>query len=236
MTVTYRTYQTALLIWDHDKEDWTFASARACVARWKSTNAIHLVGSICGEPGVQEIGDAWFCQHHYNRAETWRSKAPEPDYAADAAERRAWEREHVQDEREHRRELEERRRSIYLVYYIRRVSDGRVKIGTTGSIGNRLSTLRGQHGALQVLLTHSGGRDEEARLHGVFDAWRLGRTEWFNLGRPLAQHILRLRRAQEIRTTQLRGTLGIGELREICKGAPAEPTPLPYLPPKQRAS
>lgn len=70
-----------------------------------------------------------------------------------------------------------RRRST-VVYFLRR-SNGDIKIGFTGFFDQRLATLRGEHGPLDILLVAQGGRMVEGFLHRRFAHARIGGTEWF---------------------------------------------------------
>lgn len=63
-----------------------------------------------------------------------------------------------------------------LVYYVR-VREGRIKIGYTTQMKQRLSALRVDE--TELLATEPGGRDAEAQRHTQFAHLRIGRTEDF---------------------------------------------------------
>lgn len=83
------------------------------------------------------------------------------------------------------------------VYYVQR-ADSLIKIGYTGRpLQYRLSALRREHGPLEVLATHKGGRDAEDAQHKRFKDCRVT-GEWFRPEPELLAHIERInsRRAQ----------------------------------------
>jgi hypothetical protein len=85
------------------------------------------------------------------------------------------------------------------VYYVQR-SDGLVKIGYTGRLLQyRLSALRREHGPLEVLATHKGGRDAERAQHAHFHHLRVV-GEWFRPEPELLAHVQRInsRRVPEV--------------------------------------
>src|SRR5580704_8204176 len=58
--------------YDETAGDYRLETGRVCMARWASTNGSHAAGHLCGEPATKQAGDTDVCQHHYNRAMTWR--------------------------------------------------------------------------------------------------------------------------------------------------------------------
>lgn len=64
------------------------------------------------------------------------------------------------------------------VYFVRDPATGRVKIGCTYHLKNRLYNLRRQHPGLELLATAPGGRRAEAALHDLVKAHHVGH-EWF---------------------------------------------------------
>ena len=119
-----------------------------CTARWATANQAHREGDLCGEPAAERLGDIDLCAHHYGRALDWFYKChvPEAPERMEAARREASERARLIAEE----------RSI--VYYLRRESDGLIKIGFSTNYPSRLNTLRAEHGPLRLLLATAGGR------------------------------------------------------------------------------
>jgi Meiotically Up-regulated Gene 113 (MUG113) protein len=75
------------------------------------------------------------------------------------------------------------------VYFIRRPSDGRIKIGYTNNVRNRLNDLRGQHGErLEILAREPGGKSRESVLHNQFSEHRR-RGEWFDAAPELLAYV-----------------------------------------------
>lgn len=173
-----------------------------CVARWASGGRGHRQGDFCGDTVFRRLADADLCTHHY-----WR----------------AYDRVLTLERREHRQldaELYGSRTwepdAAEVVYYLRRVSDGLIKIGTSSIFRARLSGLRGEHGALQLLLTHRGDRDREYQMHRKFARLRVAHTEFFRPGKPLLTFIVNVRRRQHAEHV-LRGTVPMAELLAIAE-------------------
>lgn len=72
-----------------------------------------------------------------------------------------------------------------VVYFI--ANGGKVKIGYTTNLKNRLSSLALR--ADSVLVALDGGPDLERALHGHFAARRSGNTEWFELAPDIFRYI-----------------------------------------------
>ena len=212
-----------LAVYDYDGRDYTRPDDPVCMARWASTNSAHAAGSICGAPATHDAGDVDLCRHHFDRVYEWRfweepvKRAKEKTAAIKAAD--AEYRQAVIDSEIHRERVRAERS---LVYYIRRTSDGMVKIGTTAAFKSRMNALRAEHGELQILLTHSGGRAEELKAHREYDAYRIQGTEWFRPVRTLLDAICIERRIVRYRETQQPGALKIGELEKLAKAAPRD--------------
>lgn len=196
---------------------------RVCVARWATGNSDHEAGDLCGRPASCTVADVDLCTHHYKRLRDWRCwelpvrEADERTKAIRAADERY--RQALYDSEIGR---EQARTEISLVYFIRRTSDGMIKIGTTTAFGRRMSTIRGQHGALQILLTHGGARAEEQKLHKQFDAYRIGSTEWFRPTRTLLQWIYAQRMCFRYHETQQPGAVTVKALRKLAGAAPRD--------------
>lgn len=182
-----------------------------CTARWASDNAAHAAGDLCGRPAVESIGDSDVCEHHRKRALTWfynyRLKLPRV---------RQQQLEEAQIEAATQARLAAEARSI--VYYLRRHSDGMIKIGFSASYPGRLTSLRGEHGELSLLLAYAGGRKEENQAHKIWAAARItARREWFRPELPLLLGILRLRNASRARQNRLPEQVPITEIRALIK-------------------
>ena len=66
-----------------------------------------------------------------------------------------------------------------VVYFLRRASDGAIKIGHTTDYHTRLATLRAEHGEMELLGLMDAGRIAESSLHFNYDRSRIGKTEFF---------------------------------------------------------
>jgi hypothetical protein len=76
----------------------------------------------------------------------------------------------------------------WVVYFIQPSGrDGLIKIGTTSNPGQRLRRLRASDD--HVLLMLPGTFRQERMLHAVFDADRVGRSEWFRPSLALLEFI-----------------------------------------------
>jgi hypothetical protein len=234
--------QPVLLVWDYDRQEYVIGVTRVCMALWASASSGHAKGDVCGEEPAHRVGDVPVCQHHYDRAEEWAWKVARDEHIAVERERDELEEERARwgtvlaRREKRRREIAaharaREREAASLVYYIRRVSDGMVKIGFSSAISTRLSDLEREHGELQLLHTSPGGRAEEDALHDQFSAWHC-EGEWFHPGRPLMNWI----RSERVRTrpARVRGTVSLGVLAEVSKGAPSKPLPARYVPRRTR--
>ena len=84
------------------------------------------------------------------------------------------------------------RTAASLVYYVRRESDGMIKIGTSRTFATRFAALSQEHGPLLILAVHRGAHREEHLVHARFRALR-GEGEWFRPELRLMEHILKAR-------------------------------------------
>lgn len=75
-----------------------------------------------------------------------------------------------------------------MIYYVRRLDTGEIKIGHSGNVPQRMATLRSEAGPLELLATTPGGRAEEHALHQRFQ-WFNTRGEWFVSSTSLINHI-----------------------------------------------
>jgi hypothetical protein len=77
-----------------------------------------------------------------------------------------------------------------LVYYMR--IGNRVKIGTTGNLKSRLSTINPE----ELMATEPGGRERERARHDQFKELRT-HGEWFRLEEPLVSYMEKLKKLSE---------------------------------------
>lgn len=78
-----------------------------------------------------------------------------------------------------------------MIYFVRSVETGNIKIGCTGDVKKRIAQLTSEHGKLQLLGVLVGGRAFENALHRAFAEYRveeLGR-EWFKDNGSLRHYI-----------------------------------------------
>jgi hypothetical protein len=143
---------------------------------------------LCGNTGKHDVGGASFCDGHYERITAWLEEQLEKVASVD----RDW-------------MMGSEATGRQVVYYLRRESDGLIKIGTSSRFGNRLRTLRGEHGPLRILLTHVGDREREQKLHATFAGWWV-EGEWFQPGAGLLEWIAEVRRRPVNANTAVSGT------------------------------
>jgi hypothetical protein len=188
-----------IAVWDASANCYVQASASVCVAAGDSP------GSLCGGEVFRRLGGAGLCAEHYGRALYDRRaifRQEDEDYGWSFDERR-WDADAAE-----------------VVYYLLRESDGLIKIGTSTIFRNRLSGLRGEHGALRILLTHRGDRICEQGMHMRFRDLRVT-GEWFRPGKPLVAWILEVRRRQEkiVPSGLLPGTVALSDVVRLVKTA-----------------
>jgi hypothetical protein len=123
---------------------------------------------------------------HRLRAEGARQERDLAREAASEARRLA-----VEVERERVRAAEAARAEVSLVYFVRRESDGLIKIGTSRGLAARMRSLKRHHGSLRLLAVEGGERREEAVLHRKFAALRV-EGEWFRPELPLLEYVYAL--------------------------------------------
>ncbi|SRR6266571_2337937 len=189
----------------------------ACTARWAAGNGSHRAGDLCGQPAAEQVGDSDVCPHHYKRALDWfyKRKIGLPEQHQRAHE------ESMRRAAEATRAAAEARG---VVYYIRRTSDGMIKIGTITVFRRRMATHRREHGEIQILLTHGGAAKDEHAIHQKFDVYRIGGwgSEWFRPARPLLNWILSTRSTERHKKTQGLDILPVTELRKLIKATPKD--------------
>lgn len=94
-----------------------------------------------------------------------------------------------------------------VVYYLRRLRDGAIKIGMSRRLGKRIEDLSVLYGQLDLLATEPGARIHETRRHRQFEDDRLqepeytygfGASEWFRPSQRLLRHIRSLGAPAEV--------------------------------------
>lgn len=219
-----------LAAWDQEAGGWAEAGAPLCVARRTGVplKGRSELGELCGQGAEHRIAGIDLCGAHFYILERWRfadSRAEE--IRRESAELREAMRVIEEDRAEYGRTLadaeahwERLAAADSVVYYLRRVSDGMVKIGTSANFRGRLHTHSYQHGALQVLLICAGRRPEEHATHLKFRAYQIGRTEWFRPVRPIFEHILKMRSEERWARIQPSDALPIEEIKRLAREAP----------------
>ncbi len=212
-----------LAVYDPGAGTYVRGTEPVCMARWASTNLEHAAGSICGHPVYKRAGDIDLCGHHYWRLMDWkRWDKPREELEEMTRALREADAGYAAAVRESAIHRERVTAESSVVYYIRRVSDGMIKIGTTTAFRKRMAAHRKDHGELQILLTHSGGPKEERAVHKKLDAYRPGRSEWFYPTRPLLSWILETRRCEPHRKTQGLDIVTQAEIRKLIQALPPD--------------
>jgi len=86
-------------------------------------------------------------------------------------------------------------RSGSIIYYVERLDNGLIKIGTTVNIEKRMMDLRRDvhrvncETDLVLLAQHAGSFQTEKAIHRLFPDERIGRSEWFRPSARLQSHI-----------------------------------------------
>lgn len=150
------------------------------------------------------------------RLDRERSLAQRTLAAEEAAERAVQMREQAKLQRELDRERvraeEAARAESSRVYFVRRESDGLIKIGTSRTLAARMVSLKREHGPLHMLATTGGAHKEETALHRQFGELR-AEGEWFRPGLPLLEHVYALMKERPLEPAP--GLPPIAELREL---------------------
>jgi len=210
-----------LVEYDQAKRNYALAEGGRCVARWASTNHDHAAGSICGAEPDKTVAGIDLCNHHADLLTKWRYfEEPEERVRrkTDKLREADLEYEKALNESDAHRERLHAARSI--VYYIRRTSDGAVKIGTTTRLATRMTQLRAEHGEITILLTHSGAAEKERSMHLKFRQYRIGRSEWFAPARELLRWIDGER--GHCNVAQMRPWMSRGDMRKLITAAPED--------------
>lgn len=197
-----------------------------CIARRQSSGGGWTEGDICGTLATDWAGDIPLCSHHFKRFRAWVTAEDDLALERDARfhEQRLRQQEELSQQtmRLHLERIAayaEAKAANSVVYYLRRIADGMIKIGYSASVDNRLSTHKRQQGPIQVLLVLGGDRDEENAAHGKFWEYQIGRTEWFRPVRPLLEWICEAREGHTHPHVQPDDILPIEEVRELALAA-----------------
>ena len=202
-----------------------------CIARRQSSGGGWTEGDICGTLATGRAGDIPLCSAHNKRFRAWVAAEDDLELERRARfhEQRLRQEEELSQQSvrlalERRGALAEAKAANSVVYYLRRVADGMIKIGHSTAPRSRLNTHRREQGQIQVLLVLSGDRGDETSAHGKFSAYQIGRTEWFRPGRPLLEWICEAREGHSHPRVQPDDILPMEELRALAAAA---------LPPEQ---
>ena len=187
-------YETGFEVWQIPDQ--------TCVGRWITggvgkTN--RFTRDLCGKPAVTVIAGAALCERHEKWALEWHEEQSRAEL-----ERGRKEMQQTEAYRKMKLRWEEEARRANMagswaanghaiVYYVRRASDGCIKIGTSTRLQGRLESLHRRKDPIQLLLTHRGDHERERRIHRVFDDLAIG-GEWFRPGEALLYWILETRR------------------------------------------
>lgn len=203
-----------LVEYDQTKRDYVLADSRRCVARWADSSH-----NICGAEPDKTVAGIDLCNHHANLlTKSIYFEEPEERVRRKTDKLRAADLEYEKALDESERHQDEVLAARSVVYYIRRTSDGAIKIGTTTKFAVRMTHLRTAHGELQVLLTHGGTRAEERSMHLIFRRYRIGRTEWFAPTKDLLRWIKG--RRGHYGAVQARTWMSRGDLQKLITVAP----------------
>lgn len=75
-----------------------------------------------------------------------------------------------------------------MIYFVRKVSTGQIKIGYSGNVQERMRSLRSEHGPLELLAVIPGDERAEKAQHARWE-WFHSHLEWFNSGTALLRYI-----------------------------------------------
>lgn len=75
-----------------------------------------------------------------------------------------------------------------MIYFVRKVKTGQIKIGHSSNVTQRMRELRAEHGPIDLLAVIPGGEREEKALHARWE-WFHSHLEWFNSGTALLRYI-----------------------------------------------
>ena len=199
-------------------------ATQRCTALWAVAAEGRDRGRHCAEPATHQVADVLLCEHHYRRMREWMNTRDQRDALAAvrtaqivheeemrlarkrAEQQRELDRETArqrtalakEEARERVRAEEAARAEVSLIYYIRRESDGLIKIGTSRNLASRLGTHKRDHGPLQLMAVEGGSHKQENALHRQFAELRAEGREWFRPGLPLLEHIYRIMREKPV--------------------------------------
>jgi hypothetical protein len=221
-------HRAQVLVYDPAAGDYVKLEAPFCLARWEKRGPGHAGGGICGRPATHHFAGMDFCDHHHQRLLQWGSwerprRANKAATQALRASAREVRKEVAAEEaaREQAREAERARYSV--VYFVRQTNGGAIKIGTTRQPATRFKYLSQVHGQLELLLTLSGDRALEKKMHDRFDMYRESRrTEWFTPARTLLEWIYNERRFGAAKDCQQESAVPIANLQELARSAPRD--------------
>jgi hypothetical protein len=220
-----------LAAYSSDAGGWSETTEAVCVAR----EGRSARGGLCGSPAVCRIAGIDVCVEHFRLLERWNfddteRKAEQCEAVefrrtcarvrAAAADLREANRDYVRTVEEMWQRREEVLAQQSVVYYLRRVSDGMIKIGTSARFRTRLAQHRKIHGELQILLIRGGSRDEEADAHAKYRYYRPDRMEWFYPAQPVLRSLYRYRQSWLAEGLQPDDALPMEDFKMLVREAP----------------
>jgi hypothetical protein len=222
-----------VVVYEPANGDYAEAPEEICIARHASAGRGYSEDDICGSPVGKWAGDVPLCELHFERLMKWFAAEDEATIDRALGARRRLHEQQLRNEEELDRKRHERAiaqvaamalaKSPYsVVYYVRRASDGAVKIGFSASIENRMAAIRREHGPLEILLVLGGDREEESDAHNKFQKYRIGRTEWFRPVRTLLDWIVEARDGHTYHRVQPDNIIRLNELRRLAAAAVPE--------------
>lgn len=200
------------------------APMKRCSALWAVATEGRDRGRHCAEPATHQVADVLLCEHHYRRMREWMNTRDQRDELAAVRTAQIAHQEEMRLARErakHQRELdrettrqrkvlaeeeakvrvraeEAARAEVSLIYYVRRESDGLIKIGTSRHLASRLSTHKREYGPLQLMAVEGGSHKQENALHRQFADLRAEGREWFRPELALLEHIYKIMREKPV--------------------------------------
>lgn len=198
--------------YDRRAGDYVTLEGDLCTARWATTGVHNIEGEVCCEPATEKVGDFLLCEYHRDRLFGWEVK------------RKLWGIAEIRDaqiaaDKERIQEAEAARGKYSIVYYLRRESDGMIKIGSTRRARSRFSELKTSYGPLRLLATHGGELREERDAQYRYDEFLAEGKEWFRPAPRLLRHILRVRTRHEVHAGTRLPVAEIAEIRAMIRVA-----------------
>jgi hypothetical protein len=167
--------------------------------------------SMCGATATRTASGVPLCDQHYETARRWHAEEARREDETAGAEERA---RALRARRKLMRGWRAQAPGAPVVYYIRRTSDGLIKIGTTVYMRGRMKAIAKEHATvIEILVTHIGAADREHEMHRQFADLRVT-GEWFRPEPALLDFIAETRRRPE-NAEVVEGTVPLGYILEL---------------------